>query len=302
MAQTHLGPSGLAATRRLALLGLSLALVSACGTEPVDGPVSPNPSSSLMRTSQLVGQSAEFSADVTINISDGVNRAGFREDARKRVQSFHLDSHLRPDGHWNQTLVFSELKRSFDPGFANQNKTDPRRFGIARVETSDAPNDYRVYNRLGELIPRTTSLLNQPKSITFGGSLNQPAGRSAAAGQRRNWLAGILLFDSDRQELQRRLKAEFEPPTRDNAGMQHSQKVRGDTTLEIVVDPTLGLLNEAKEFISGREVSHVEMEFARAGDKYVMTHLYARQARKEGDRPSSVEVTISNARLTGESK
>jgi len=256
----------------------------------------------LARTSQFAGQSAEFSADVIVKVSGAVNRPGYQKDAPGPAQSFHLDSQLQPDGHWNQTLVFPELKRPIGTASNSQNRTDSRKFDIARVETSDAPNDYRVYNRLGELIPRTTSLPNQAKSLAFGGALRQPTGRSAAATQRRNWLAGVLVLDSDRQELRKKLQAEFGPPTSDNAGMQHSQKVRGDTTLELVVNPTLGLLNEANEFISGREVSHVAREYSRAGDKYVMTKVYARQTRKEGDRPSSVEVIISNARFTGESK
>jgi len=255
-----------------------------------------------VRTSQFAGQSAEFSADVIINVSDGVNRPGPQKNGPKPGQSFHLDSRLQPDGHWNQTLIFPELKRPIGPGSNGQNRTDSRKFDVARVETSDAPNDDRVYNRLGELMPRTTSVPNQPKSLAFGGALKQPTGRSVAATQRRDWLAGVLVLDSDRQQLQKKLQAEFGPPIRDNAGMQHSQQVRGDTTLEVVVDPTLGLLNEANEFISGREVSHVAMEYSRAGDKYVRTRVYARQTRKEGDRPSSVEVILSNALFTGASK
>lgn len=276
--------------RQLCLLAV-LPTLAACRDGPPDGLArSMAPQRALASVAPADDNWDTYDADITVAISGGF--LGSTRTLPARRTAYHSQRTMGADSAWHSSMTFTEFT-------APAQRADHR---IARITFDEGTGEKHVFDVTGheQLLPPRDSL---PASFKLPAGATWPAPSPHHAARKsklsRDWADRLLINAQSRERGRSAIEGAFgKPETRQ--GRDYYRLTRGNRSLEIVRDPTTGLILENNIFDDARQRSHTTYSYVElTPGTYVATGTHTELTPNDGKgRFVIIDQSFTNVRFT----
>jgi hypothetical protein len=216
-----------------------------------------------------------YTADATVTITGG-GPTRMSSPPPRRL-SYHTERLLGPDG-WTTTISYTTVSGEGNP--------------IAKMIVN-ADGTVQYFDAEGRAV--SPPAVNLPTSLPKAAP---PSVRKPQTSDLRAWIDNIIVGPTNRDRMRTRLERGLGTPIRDDRGFLRYRAARTEAAVEVLFDPSRGVVNEENLSRNGKLVSRTTYAYNEvAPGVLVMASKRVERAGDNNVRPLTVEQTLSNVQV-----